>query len=820
MNEEFLDEAINELINGSAICLLGAGFSMGATDSVGQAIPSAKDLGNEICEIANLENEESASLSDLADYCEGDSKVFSDLTKLLMKRLTLCKPTDDQRTILEMPWRSVFTTNFDDIAEICLKKRGVIPVTPNFETSNLSSKSLPLYYLHGRARDILDGATDLKLILSERNYLELRQRNVDLYAALENDIYVARKIFFIGYSMRDAEIASRLFAVDGLKHRSIVITRPNDSAVAANRLRKFGEVFPISISGFAERLRKIPSESMKISNRKTTSFVSKIPLSGVKSEITSEDFDRLLLTGEFDYSAFAYQQNNSNKSSEYCVTREVNIKRVFDAAAKSLNRFVVSSDLGNGKTTFLAQLTSAAHTHGYEVYKITKQLPEMYPELDQLLSTTKKRMFIIEDHVRYSNVVKYIGKRLPGTSVLVTTVRSGVDEAAYSQLQDDLGGVFREIDLNTLTDDELHVWNDILERWGLWEDKIQLTDKERFSFLKDRCGAENRAIIVSLFKTSKLSEKIDNLVNFFLVTNGNMTKPFIAVIINALCQDHVDWARIVNWLRINEDEFKHAVMNSPIADIMKNKRTWYQFTSPELASFILNKFDFEFSDIVDVYTEIVRQTAYCANDPRSGFDATQNLKELMKFRFLTRLFSDRDGASDTILAVYQRLSNVPRIRGNDQFYLQYAMANMEIGDLDKAEGFIETAIGLANKKGVGYSKRQILDQRVRLRFQKNTITASNSFSKNEISESISDLTNALMERNEYVVHPLRSAFHVYNFLDRWCEDLDPDTLDKIQALVNLMSSKIGDGNLAKSQRGETQKIRKAIFDCSLVLQNL
>lgn len=75
MDNEFLDEAINELINGSAICLLGAGFSMGTTDASGRDVPGVGQLNQEICKLAELENEQSASLSDLADYCEGDSKL-------------------------------------------------------------------------------------------------------------------------------------------------------------------------------------------------------------------------------------------------------------------------------------------------------------------------------------------------------------------------------------------------------------------------------------------------------------------------------------------------------------------------------------------------------------------------------------------------------------------------------------------------------------------------------------------------------------------------------------------------------------------------
>ncbi len=132
----------------------------------------------------------------------------------------------------------------------------------------------------------------------------------------------------------------------------------------------------------------------------------------------------------------------------------------------------------------------------------------MYLELDSLLASTKRRMFLVDDHFRYAKVVNYIGSRLPGTAILVTAVRTNVDESGYGKMLDNMGGVFLEIDLNVLTDDELISWDHILERWGLWEDKIELTSAERFRFLKDHCGTENRAIVLAQFRSSRLSDKI------------------------------------------------------------------------------------------------------------------------------------------------------------------------------------------------------------------------------------------------------------------------------------------------------------------------
>jgi hypothetical protein len=52
----------------------------------------------------------------------------------------------------------------------------------------------------------------------------------------------------------------------------------------------------------------------------------------------------------------------------------------------------------------------------------------------------------------------------------------------------------------------------------------------------------------------------------------------------------------------------------------------------------------------------VRETAYSSNDPRSGFDSRENLKELMRYRFLTRLFARMENGEKTINAVTTRFA--------------------------------------------------------------------------------------------------------------------------------------------------------------------
>jgi len=815
-DEEILKDAINDIAGGAAICFVGAGFSWGATDAQGKAVPSVADLCDEISSFPGVEADTGAQLTDLAEFCNDDPKLRQKLVAHLITRLTHCEPSPSHRLIMQMPWRAVFTTNFDDVAERSLPSADSVVLTPATDARNLRADRKPLYYLHGRALDFLEGLDNPELVLSESNYLELRTKNRRLYSALENEVHSASRIFFIGYSLRDTEIAGRLFAIAGLREKSIVICGPSETSFALNRLKKFGTALPLGVDKFANLLPAPASLPKKKDNLNLLRYLKFLKPQESLQVIDSTMVDRLLLSGDFSYAAFATQQRQIHQSPEYCVPRTRHLKSIFDG---NVNRFIVSSDLGNGKSIFLEQLTFEAHTRGYEVFSVNTQLPEALTELDMLLLSPVKRVYIVDGYLRYRKAVKHIGKRLPASGILVCATGKGVDELLHGEIAEDMCGAPREIDLNILDSTELAAWDGLLERWGFWEGRIQETRVDRLEFLRARCGSENRSIILSLFRDTRLSRKIDEIVNYFLRQNPQHSKAFIAVLINALCQNHVDWSRIAEWLEIDNTALKTDVLSSPVGDFMSGTSRWYEFTSTELASYILNHYDFAIDEIVEVYSKIVRETAYSADDLRGGFDARENLKELMRFRFLTKLFSSPSVGVIAINAVYQRLSNVQRIRENDQFWLQWAMARMEIDDLNDAETYLNTAIGLASKKGVDYSQHQIKDQRIRLRFRKYG-KPKVVINKKEILEACDDLAVLLKNKEEPLVHPLRSAAHILDFLEEKADKLDQGLTDAIKEVIGLMKDKLPSGSLNKSQKGETEVIKKTVRSCGLILANL
>lgn len=819
MNQDEIQISIKSAVSsGAAVCLFGAGFSRLASDGYGSPVPTTEDLTREIKSALEIEESENANLAEMADFAEDTPVGAAKLREILLARLTCTSPTESQRKLARAPWRAIFTTNFDDVIEQARDASSFTSVTPATDAKGISAEKTPIYYLHGRARDLLETDKNPSLIISERNYLQIDSKNRDLYARFYNELFAAQVILIVGYSIRDLEIAQGILSrSSALFEKTFIVCHEGDSTFAKARLAKFGRVLPIGVDGLSELIGDLPSRAVHKAD--SFHFLNEVSLSNESGEIDSDDFIRLVLRGTLSLEKLRSQISDRDQDP-FCVDRSVSSAIIFDNADAFMRRFIVSSDFGNGKTIFLRQLSVNAIERGNRVLLIESQVDEAFAEIDAAIASGEKFFFIIDDVVRYREMAKYIGTRLTNSLTLVCTTRGEQDERAYTTLSGELGGAVRHIDLNRLNASEIDQWDEILERWGYWEQRIELSKPDRQKFLIEYCASENRSIILSLFRTSKVAERIDRIVEFFLNDTRIHVRAFAALLISSLAQRHLSWESLVAWLNIDETRLRSDIAASDISDLFQGGRTWNGFTSSQLAEFILrNRFVSTDRDVLlEIYTTIVLKSADSANDVRSGFDARENLKELMKFRFLTRLFGNEAEAIALIGSVYRRLSKAPRIRSNPQFWLQFAMSRMEVDDLEAAETYLETALGRAKERGQGYSPFQILDQRARLYLIKNA--RAKKFNATEVTSAIKDLSELLSHRDYEIIYPFRAVPLIHNFLEQHIDELSTDLRGRITDYINgLQAASSGMDKLPRSQKGETKVLYGALRSASLVLRN-
>jgi len=319
MDEDELNDISAAIRSGAAICLLGAGFARMAQDAHGQQVPTTEELTSELKSSLQIDEKENVSLSDIADFADEQPAGRNKLRAILMERLTLCKPNELQTSFLREPWRAIFTTNFDDIVEQSSSAGRFAPVTPASNASAIPGIKTPIYYMHGRARDLVETDADPALVISETNYLQMDRKNRDLYARFFNEIFCARLLVIVGYSLKDLEIAQGLLSRSAaLREKTVIICHPDDGRVARARLEKFGRVLPIGLDGITSALGAAAAAPLVASQ--TFQFLEEVNLGADSTPINNDDFVKLILLGQVDYDKYV-QQVRGNDENQFCVDR-------------------------------------------------------------------------------------------------------------------------------------------------------------------------------------------------------------------------------------------------------------------------------------------------------------------------------------------------------------------------------------------------------------------------------------------------------------------------------------------------------------------
>nr|WP_320142655.1 SIR2 family protein [uncultured Cohaesibacter sp.] len=822
------DSAIQKIKLGRAICFLGAGFSRGAIDASGRPIFGERELREELFRISGEAFDEYTPLADIANYCQKkNEKTSQALSQTVLERFTLVQPTEYQKEILSQPWRSTFTTNYDDIPEQVWHGEHIqifSPIDP--EKTLLSGRRL--FYMHGRGRDIRQRDIDPCLILSSSEYAKSNKSHQKLRDYFTNEMATSEAIVFIGYSAHDLDSTRSLASIGGhVKERTIFIEAPDIRPIDRIRIEEYGTIAPIGTQGFAKALREthVP-EVLSIRPRLVREITLDESARTSPKEASDKDIHQQLLTGIFNSNTYISQIQNekdANKTSPSCVIRHEKLERTFQLLKSGNMRIVVTADIGNGKSFFLRQVEQRGLDEGYRVFRIDGAGTEYSTELQSLFQKKEKKLFIVDDSVRYRYQIELIGKRINGDCGLIISNSIGIDKIGIYDLREVVNGQVFEVSLDKMTTQEVNAWAAYLDRWGLWGVSLGgSNDTEKRDYIIRECGAEVRSVIVGTYKNAKIANRISNIVDFFLVNSKdkNNLYAFIGAIITSLVDKHVAWKNVVDWLGVNEKKFIKELQESRVNEILIQENEGFVLPSKQLARFFLETDvldTIEANDIADIYVSIVLGTARQLTDPRHAAIARQNLKELMRFRILILLFGESNGGLQVIASIYNKLSSDRYIQKIDQFWLQFAMARMADEDLELAETYLNNAMGIAKGHGQGWETKQIEDQLDRLWLRKAIVSVSPN--NDELMKAIKHLEEGIRKSDGDIIYPLRSAKLIDELLEKHIDEIDLDTCQKLGSLVKTMRDAIGKtGRLPGSERGESEVLRKHIRNIGLILQ--
>jgi hypothetical protein len=193
------DSLYYKITNKKCILFIGSGATKASGGLLGSEL--SKYIRDEII----ISDEDFTE--DLARYTQRlvDKGYRKDIEEGIRKRLKVLQPSKDFEKIAEIPWRSIYTTNYDDLIEKSyLKQRYYENKLEDYNNPGhfYSENEVPLYKIHGCINDKFDENNPLVITLTD---LKLNKKKKErLIHRLTEDLYDT--FIFIGYSFADKVI--------------------------------------------------------------------------------------------------------------------------------------------------------------------------------------------------------------------------------------------------------------------------------------------------------------------------------------------------------------------------------------------------------------------------------------------------------------------------------------------------------------------------------------------------------------------------------------------------------------------------------------
>ena len=669
------EQTINELNPYGSILFLGAGFSQGARNIRGEDVPAGNGLKTELARILGVSSSE-YTLETLVEEVNFHQDL--NLYRVLYQLFTVTKLQAHHTDILKLPWRRIYTTNYDDAVEYHHSQNS--HAIHSYTYGDQKPRKFlhgSIIHLHGAIRSTTEENILQQIILNESSYIRMHFDKSPWYDEFIRDMKFCDACFFVGYSLRDYHISALLLQHPGFRKRTYFVTRESPDPIFANRIQPYGHLLPIEVKGFAELCRTLPKPNFSgsIHSLKALKYID--PLRDKKTLLPPTPIEVLHLV---TYGAFNYDRCLSTlPRAQYVVPRQ-------DLAEQSAHELqharclLIHSYIGNGKSIFLYILAHKLSEEGYRCFECRTNPIIQQAEIDYL--KTLDRIVILFDS--YDTAVEYVqqfAEELPHAKFVVS-IRTAIQDVRLHEVQTRLPTPMHRISLNGIRERDSEDFKALLDRSGIRVPALEETIDECKDF---------REIVVSLYNNEKIKNKIRLELNP-LLKDRRCRSVFIAVHLLNWVGHYVD-ASFLRTVTGNDAYAEMARFPEISRDIFKLDDDSVHVRSPMFSEYLIQN-HFDTADVLEcaysIVTESVRR--------RTERHYQAILSSVMRFSNLERALTNDPNRLEYLGHLFDRLHRDTEVNREPLFWLQYSILMTVSDDLEPAERFIRTAYSRAEDK--------------------------------------------------------------------------------------------------------------------------
>jgi tetratricopeptide (TPR) repeat protein len=680
-----LQRAIQLALEGRAVLFTGAGFALGATNVNGGQFRSGRELAKHFSKAVGLADDTplDAAAEEFA-HQEGVDRLIS----YLKAEFTASSVQPYHAEIARVPWRRVYTTNYDNVLELAHAQvsRKITPVTSSNSIKKTPKDGLAVH-LNGYV-DSLDRDTiwnDFKLTETSYASSALSSPWVDLF---RHDLAQASAVFFLGYSIADLDIKRILFDTPELRSKTFFVLGLTPDAVTHRRASTYGTVVSTTTGALAELIEQERGQYDAAS--------APAPLgNSIKRVENPTDWGRFSDAFVFDLMAQGQVRPEfvaaSMTGGEHYFLERKAAADVVALAKECATTIIVHSELGNGKSLLVEGVMQRVAETGRPVYLVHKRTDDLFKELDTVLAASPPALLVIDGYADWMDVAEYVGLNANPALSLLLSARTNTHDVRVDDL---LAQLHRdrvsEFGIDLLHEKDIRWVDESLARYGLWGDKTSWAPQRRTDYLKSKCGSEFSGILLTVLRSPEISRRFESLLGA-IQGHRDHYEVIVTVLVLTVLQYPVSIDVLIDiWGdRITDTNFRNDPAVREVCDTVHGHIT---MRSAVAAQHLLQRVA-DSGVVVDTLEHIAR-----ISDRNSGIHPFDGLmKSLMRFSDLQTVLPEQNRRSN-VLRYYESVKSLGAARRNPHFWLQYAIAAMVIEDYERASKYFETAYSLAEER--------------------------------------------------------------------------------------------------------------------------
>lgn len=692
-----LNDSLNYVFDGDAILFLGAGFSIFNTNSEGEMLPLTKKL-SEVLQLASGISEKdidnSLNIQQTSEYFIEKNGVTT-LVDILKKNFTVTKAFKWQRELAKFNWKSIYTTNYDNVFEIASDEADSHRYAVNISKNDRNPKRNPekeIIHLNGYVDFIDEENLRTSTKLTSESYIDTNFLNSTWRTEFEIDIEHAKAIFFVGFSLNYDLDLKRLISIDKrYKEKIFFINGREVGTIERNSLSKYGTVLDMTAEEFSNYLcvqkeSYIPKVDEEI---RTFSFErKKFKLS--KEKVRAQDISDLLFMGTLDE-----EKLYSNlKQSRYVVFRS-ELNSITDNINTS-ELFIVHSALGNGKSIFLKSVEYEMFIQGYTVYSFNGNSSNILNDIERLKNLKEKVVVIVDDYYSLKNQFKYFVRLNKKNFKFVIAGRTNINNNNMVSSFIDKGGFNKEkvrnININSIDEIETDFLFRIVTDYNLWGRRSSDNQRKKRTFLKRNGKQGFKNVALELVKSNNILNKLFSIYNKL---NPKQKEVVLSLLINNLIRSHLSIKQILTITK-NIDLSQEDVENADFKEFVDISNDKVMLHSSIAAKELLRLEEDKFS-VIKLMEKMLKTAD--SIDSRNTYEYFK--RQIVSFSNLKLILTGvkEDEVNQLAVEYFENIRNESFTKENPFFWLQYGIQKIDEKKYPIADVFLNNALSYADKRG-------------------------------------------------------------------------------------------------------------------------